>query len=290
MRIRTHGVATAAALALMSACATAPAPASESTTANAELSALRTQQLDQTKRIAELEARLSLLEADARRARDDDTPLRSGDAVRIGPQSVELTSHVSASQEPAVSDDELDGGKRPSLRLYGNSNGTVAAGGGGAKRASLPAIPEVSERLPVVPLPEQRAAKVVRGAAASSEGALPSYRKGLRALQERRYDEALMQFAAFVEQNPRHDLVASALYWRGEALYAKRDYNSASKEFEALLERFPAAARVPDALLKLGLSLRKLGARDQADDAFLRLRTDYPNSQAAEAAAREGST
>jgi tol-pal system protein YbgF len=290
MRIRTHGVATAAALALMSACATAPAPAAESTTANAELSALRAQQLDQTKRIAELEARLSLLEADARRDRDGSSALRSGESVRIGGPAVQLTSQLSAPQEVAASDEDLDDGKRPSLRLYGHGSTSGAASGGGGQRANLAPIPVVNERLPVVPLPEQRAAKALRGSATSPDASVQSYRKGLRALQDRRYDEALSLFAAFVAQNPRHDLVASALYWRGEALYAKRDYTGASKEFEALLERFPAAARVPDALLKLGLSFRKLGALDQADDAFQRLRTNYPNSQAAEAAAREGST
>lgn len=289
MRIRTHGVATAAALALMNACASAPAPSTDSTTASSELSALRTQQSDQTRRIAELEARLSLLEADARRARDDDSPLRSSETVRIGGPAGELTSHAAAPAELAASDEELDGGKRPSLRLYGNAS-QGAAISGGSQRASLPAIPVVNERLPVVPLPEQRAAKALRGAAAPADGGLQQYRKGLRSLQERHFDDALAQFAAFVSQNPRHELVASALYWRGEALYAKRDYSGASREFEALLERFPKAARVPDALLKLGLSFRKLGALDQADDAFQRLRTDYPNSQAAEAAAREGST
>lgn len=295
MRIRTHGVATTAALALMSACASAPVPAATSPTPNAELSALRAQQVDQTRRIGEIEARLSLLEADARRDRDDGgAALRAGASVRIGGPGAEPAPNVATtkevvrstreSAEPAT---EIDEGKRPSLRLYGNSS----SGAGTAQRVSLPTVPEVSERLPVVPLPEQRAAKTLRGAgAASSDGTTEQYRKGLRSLQERRYDDALALFAAFVAEQPRHALVANALYWRAEALYAKREYSAASKAFEALLDRFPAAPRAPDALLKLGLSFRKLGALDQADDVFQRLRTDYPNSQAAAAAAREGST
>jgi tol-pal system protein YbgF len=293
MRIRTHGVATAAALALMSACASAPVQSTAPTTSNAELSALRSQQVDQTRRIAELETRLSLLEADARRARDDSgTSVRSSEAVRIGSVATELPSHAATSPPAAVPDSEedLDGGKRPTLRLYGQSSGSVSPGVG--QRVSLPPVPEVSERLPVVPLPEQRAAKALRatGASSSSEGATEQYRKGLRSLQEQRYDEALAQFATFVAEHPQHELVASALYWRGEALYAKRDYSAASKEFEALLERYPSSQRAPDALLKLGLSFRKLGAPAQADRTFQRLRTDFPNSQAAVAAAREGST
>jgi tol-pal system protein YbgF len=288
MRIRTHGVATAAALALMSACASAPVQSTTATTANVELTALRTQQVEQTRRIAELEARLSLLEADARHARDDSGPsLRTGETLRIGAPASEPTSRSALPQEPAKTEptEDADEGKRPSLRLYGNSSsGTV-------QRASLPPVPVVTERLPVVPLPEQRAAKALRGAgAAAPQVGTEPYRKGLRALQERRYDDALTQFAAFLAEQPRHELAASALYWRGEALYAKREYSAASKEFESLLERYPAAPRAPDALLKLGLSLRKLGAQEQADHAFERLRTDFPHSQAAEAAVREGST
>jgi tol-pal system protein YbgF len=287
MRIRTHGVATAAALALMSACASAPAQSAETTTSNAELKVLRTQQVEQTRRIAELEARLSLLEVDARRARDDSgSNARVGESVRIGGAATELSTHVAAPHE-AVRTEPEDEGKRPSLRLYGNSSG------GSTQRASLPPVPVVNERLPVVPLPEQRAAKSVRGAGASmpsSEGATEPYRRGLRSLQERRYDDALAQFAAFINDQPRHELVASALYWRGEALYAKRDYNAASRELETLLERYPSTSRAPDALLKLGLSYRKLGASERADQALQRLRTDFPTSQAAAVAAREGST
>jgi tol-pal system protein YbgF len=290
MRIRTHGVATAAALALMSACASAPVQSvASTTTANAELTALRTQQLEQTRRIAELEARLALLEADARHVRDDSGPsLRTGETLRIGAPASEPTSRAAPPQEPArpESTEDADEGKRPSLRLYGNSSS-----GGTVQRASLPAVPVVNERLPVAPLPEQRAAKTLRGTgAAAPEGGTEPYRKGLRALQERRYDDALTQFAAFLAEHPRHEMAASALYWRGEALYAKREYSAARKEFETLLERYPGAPRTPDALLKLGLSLRKLGDREQADQALERLRTDFPHSQAAEAAVGEGST
>lgn len=287
MRIRTHGVATAAALALMSACASAPVQSSP-TVPSAELSALRNQHLEQARRIAELEARLSLLEADARRARDDaGAALRAGESVRIGAVAPAPPPSDAGRSLP---EEELDDGKRPSLRLYGSSS-SASVGGGGTQRASLPPVPVVTERLPVVPLPEQRAAKALRGSvAAPVEGGTEPYRKGLRALQERRYDDALTQFTAFVAEHPRHELAASALYWRGEAFYAKREYGAASKEFEALIERYPSAPRAPDALLKLGLSYQKLGAQQQADHAFERLRKDFPHSQAAEAAAREGST
>lgn len=305
MRIRTHAVAIAAPLAAASrlvlvvvtgACASTTAQAPESL-ANHELAALRQQQGEQTRRIAELETRLALLESDARNRRDADvSPLRAGESVRLSSSapSTTLTSTAAVSDTVDTRDnDELDSGKRPSLRLYGNGSGSSATPP--TQRVSLPAVPEVSERLAVVPLPEQRA-RAARNAAppssppAADSGAREQYRRGLRALQDRRFEDALAQFSAFVSEHPQHELVASALYWRCEAHYAARDYSAASRELESLIARFPSAQHTPDALLKLGLSLRKLGAQAKADAAFQRLRTDYPNSQAARTAAREGST
>lgn len=285
MRIRTQGVVTAstATLVLLGACASTTSQAPDNVN-NTELSALRTQQQEQTRRIAELETRLALLEADARQSRDaDPSPAKAGESVHIGGAPT-LTNAVSTD----APDEEIDNSKRPSLRLYGSNAAP-------APRAPLAAVPVVSERLPVVPLPEQRAAKALRASSAASTpaedtSAREQYRKGLRALQDRRFEDALAQFSAFVSEHPQHELAASALYWRCEAHYAKRDYSSASKELETWVERYPSASHAPDALLKLGLSLRKLGAEAKADAAFQRLRTNYPNSQAAQAAAREGST
>lgn len=291
-------------MSLVSACASVPSPqpAAAKPGANAELAALRAQHVEQTQRIAELEARLSLLEADARRERDStaSATLRGGESVRIGAHASrdvalssssvagsDLASRDALAEAEAEQTNDDDDGKRPSLRLYGSERSTAPKGRRTSDGGDLPAVPAVSERLPVVPLPEQRAGKALRGPAPE---AIDQYRSGLRSLQARHFDDALEAFGAFVSQQPTHALVPSALYWRGEAHYALRDYKGARKEFEGLLARFPAADRAPDALLKLGLSLRKLGAGKQANAIFERLRKEHPNSQAAQAAAREGST
>jgi tol-pal system protein YbgF len=195
-----------------------------------------------------------------------------------------------AAQESADADSDIveSEGKRPSLRLYGSERSTATTP---RTAASLPTVPVVSERLPVVPLPEQRAGKALREEAppAGDQG-LILYRKALRSLRERSFDSAIESFSRFVDDNPTDALLPSALYWRGEAHYAKRDYAAARREFDAMMARFPEAEHAPDALFKLGLALQKLGDAAQAKQAFQRLRKDYPNSQAAQAAAREGST
>jgi tol-pal system protein YbgF len=290
MQPRIHGVVFAALLAFASGCASVPVSTEHESADADELKALRVGQEQQLRRIGELEARLALLEADARRARDDGgSTLRTGETVRITSESApaRAPSQELADTEPP-SDLAESEGKRPSLRLYGSERTTAPTS---RTAASLPAVPVVTERLPVVPLPEQRAAKALREETPpAGDQALVQYRKALRSLRERSFDSAIETFSRFVDDNPTHELLPSALYWRGEAHYAKRDYAAARREFDAMMARFPEAEHAPDALFKLGLALQKLGHVAQAKQAFQRLRTDYPNSQAAQTAAREGST
>ena len=303
MRNRTQRVLWAASLALTYSCATSQAPGRKPTAANTELTSLQARQGEQDHRIAELEARIALLEADARQDRSgSDGPVRSGESVRIGGEHASTMTSGAAAAEPLAREDaarELDDArmaKRPKLRLYGKGEG--GRGSAEAGSAALPLVPVVSETLPVAPLPEQRAAGLRSPTAAASpaaeggsgEAGLARYRAALRLLRERHFAEAAQAFGTFIEEQPSHELVASAFYWRGEAHYARRDYVAARAEFEALLARFPRADKASDALLKLALCYRQLGAQDKAKDALRRLRADYPNSQAASTAAREGST
>ena len=293
-------------------------------------------QTEQARRIEELETRIALLEADARAARggSGEATSRGGETIRIGG---ELTSAPAAARSTGWGDETIDAeesnGKRPRLRLYGQkgevrevpvrpgSARNVESGAPGQRdrplsaadsvpRANMPSVPTVSETLPVVPLPEQRAAQLRAAAAPSGNVPEPaaespreaagleyarqhpvtSYRAALRLLRERRFEQAIDAFGMFIVANPQHALAANALYWRGEAHYAKREYAPALADFEGLMQRFPRAEKAADALLKTALCLRQLGSEDKARDVFRRLRTDYPNSQAASMAAREGST
>lgn len=71
------------------------------------------------------------------------------------------------------------------------------------------------------------------------------------------------------------------MYWRGEAYYAKNDFGRAAQEFEAVVARFSTGAKVPDAMLKLGMCHERLGDVARAREDFQRLRNEYPRSSAA---------
>jgi tol-pal system protein YbgF len=255
---------------------------------------------EQQKRIAELESRLALLEAEARAKRGSQAPVRSMDTIRIGsPATVqarepkrERTADLSLEEElrgeEAYSEpgDEATSRRREptrTLRLYGKP---------AAREGDAMALPMADVgALPVVPLPEDRAKVVADGSLSSSEGAsLDDYRSGLRAMRERRFDDAIIGFDAFLMKHPRHALEEKAMYWRAEARYAKREYEPARAEFDALLSRFPGSDKVADVLLKLGLCMQHLGDAKAAEGYFRRVRESYPSSQAAVIATREGST
>jgi len=285
-RIRARCAGWAIALMATSSCAAASETAKPSRDGTGALSTLHARQAQQAARLEELEARISLLEAEARKLRGgQEREQRSEESVRIGG----AREPVALSPDP--DEDELkDGsaGQRTQLRLYGRN--------AGSSRAELPSVPVVSETLPVAPLPSQRAASEQLRAgsaareAASREAELEHYREGLRCLRERRFEAAVAAFDAFIAQEPRQPLVPNALYWRGEAHYAQRQYAQARDEFEDVLARYPRSEKAADALLKLALCFRQLGSEEQARSAFRRLRTEYPNSQAATIAAREGAT
>lgn len=292
MRIRTQRVLLAATLAASWSCAAQQHPSEHASDDAVALANMRDKQAEQARRIEELESRIALLEADARSKRAaDGGGARAADTIRIGAPA--LTASHAESVAPVSDGGEEEaarGVKRPHLRLYGSkSNGEYEKPA--TDRDVLPVVPSVDETLPVVPLPEQRAAQLRASAAPSgAEAGIIAYRAALKLLRERQYDQAITAFADFMAQHPRNGLVGNALYWRGEAHYAKREYEPALADFEALLARDPRGDKAADALLRSALCLRKLGSEDKAREALRRLRSDFPNSQAATLAAREGST
>jgi tol-pal system protein YbgF len=284
MRIRTQS----AVWLLSCACASSVPVREADKTPALETHELFARQTDQARQITELEARIALLESEARQAREaaTSTSTHAPDAIRIG-RNAETTTQPAAAPaltEIASADREPTGNHRiPSYRLYGHPSAKSAD--------ALAPVPVVDETLPVAPLPETRAKRLPPSAAeAGAPDATADYRAALRMLNERRYDEALGAFSAFLSDHPDHPLFPKALYWRGETRYAKRDYAQALSDFEGLLTRFPDNDKAPDALLKAALCSRHLGAEDKAQSYFHRLRATYPNSQAASIASREGST
>jgi tol-pal system protein YbgF len=100
-------------------------------------------------------------------------------------------------------------------------------------------------------------------------------------LTQRQYEQAEMGFRRFLQSNPRDRLVPEASYWLGETYLQRSRYREAAEQFLTISTDHPGAAKAPDALLKLGVALNGLGARDRACAVFAELDRKYPQASPA---------
>lgn len=280
MRSTVFVCSTLALAGCAGAARSAPGPASaDEASASSVVEALQRETEDQARRIAELEARLALLENEAREYRQH-TPAKPSQTVRIG------------SGRDAKHDDRDERARsRPVsvVRLHEREFAPAAD-----EPLVLPEAPlGVPPTLAVVPLPHERAGEALGSEplpGSAGEDARDRYRKALRLLRDRRWDDALAAFSDFLRAHPDHELAASATYWRGEARYAQRRYADALTDFVTVISRFAGSEKSADALFKLGMCQRRLGDEAAAERSFRKLKEQYPSSEAARIASRENAS
>jgi tol-pal system protein YbgF len=95
---------------------------------------------------------------------------------------------------------------------------------------------------------------------------------------QKQYDQAEMGFRRFLQSNPRDKLVPEATFWLGETYLQRSRYREAAEQFLNVSAEHPDTAKAPDALLRLGISLNGLGAKDRACAVFAELDRKYPQA------------
>lgn len=97
-------------------------------------------------------------------------------------------------------------------------------------------------------------------------------------LRQADYARAERALRLFLEANRTDDLAGNAQYWLGETYYVRGDFEQAAVEFLSGYQTYPSSTKGPDNLLKLGLSMARLGQTDGACTALTRLATEYPSA------------
>jgi len=105
--------------------------------------------------------------------------------------------------------------------------------------------------------------------------------------QQKRYKEAAVAFAAFVDKYPQDELTPNAQYWLGEAHYVSQNNAAAMQAFEQVVARFPDSTKAPGALYKIGRLHEAAGQKGEARTSYRKVLDDYPNSPAAGLARRQ---
>ena len=100
-------------------------------------------------------------------------------------------------------------------------------------------------------------------------------------IQQRQFEQAEMGFRSFLQSHPRSKLTADATYWLGESYLQRARYREAAEQFLKITTSYGSSPKGPDSMLKLGVSLRGLGANDQACATFAEVGRKYPSARPA---------
>jgi len=94
------------------------------------------------------------------------------------------------------------------------------------------------------------------------------------------YDLAIQGFTEYVKQFPSTDFTDNAQYWIGESLYGKKQFAEAIEAWNTLFRDYPSSDKLPDARVKKGMALERLGRRSQALVEYRYVVDRFPNSPA----------
>jgi tol-pal system protein YbgF len=181
--------------------------------------------------------------------------------------------------------------KAPGPKILGTMSGTVAAAvpdDGGFQGQVLVPLGSEDGQTAVVQQDGQTAVVQQDGNAApqdsieavslAPESPEALYEHSNESLLRRQFGEAEQGFRGFLDKYPDHNLAGSAQYWLGETYYTQGDYRQAAQNFLAGYKDYPKSRRAPDSLLKLGMSLNKLGQSQQACASFGAVGGQFPNA------------
>jgi tol-pal system protein YbgF len=193
------------------------------------------------------------------------------------------TADLRGSQPAAAPTAELDAGR------FGST--TVTAGSGGDSIGGLiegdqgaPASDSGATSAAASPAPEMAALPPAFGAAtapdadANPAGAKQLYETAYGYLMQRDYQAAQGAFEDFLSRYPQDSLAGNAQYWLGEAHFVRGEYKAAAGSFLKGYQTYAGNPRAADSLLKLAMSLDRLGQKDAACSSFGELSTRFPNA------------
>ena len=101
------------------------------------------------------------------------------------------------------------------------------------------------------------------------------------AFKDGQYEVAEQRFRSYLEKNPKDRLTPEATFYLGESYFRRARAREAAEQYLKVTVDFPRAVRAPEALVKLGLALEKLGAKEQACAAFGEVGRRYPAAASA---------
>jgi tol-pal system protein YbgF len=132
-----------------------------------------------------------------------------------------------------------------------------------------------NDRLPV------NAGAGAGGSQSGDDGSISLYQESLALFNDGDYRGARAGFQRFLDGDSPEDYRDNALYWIGECHFAEGSYTAALAAFERVVREFPDGNKVPDSLLKIGLTHERLNDQRSASEVLRMLVETYPTTEAA---------
>jgi len=99
-------------------------------------------------------------------------------------------------------------------------------------------------------------------------------------LLQKDYATAEVRFENFLKRHPTHTLAGHAQYWLGETFFIRGQFQPAAAAFLKGVKEYGESQKAPDSLLKLAMSLHRMGHKDAACSSFSELATKFPTPPA----------
>jgi tol-pal system protein YbgF len=112
-------------------------------------------------------------------------------------------------------------------------------------------------------------------------GGLELFHEGYSRFSLGDFAGASASFQEFLARHPGHELADNAQFWLGECAFEQKDFSTAAREYARVLESFPFSDRVPEAMLRSGLTLIELGRASEGEKILRDLVEEFPESGAA---------
>ena len=104
------------------------------------------------------------------------------------------------------------------------------------------------------------------------------YDEAYKFLLVQNYGAAEAAFTTFIKNHPNGKLAGNAQYWLGESFYVRGQYKNAADSFLKGYTVYASSPKAPDSLLKLAMSLKRLGQKDAACTTFGELGSRFPRA------------
>lgn len=240
---------------------------------NADI-ALQLRELDAAN--AQLNGRIETLQFQLGQSRDELTRMRSDDQ-EIGRQ---LEAYDGLIEKLTAQIDDLEMRLSQREQVYRISEAQLSANAANAGIGSTSEPQSVVVTGAGVSGPAGTVAAVTPAVQASNlpTEADPLFQDGKSRLLRFDYQGAERSFRSFLEQFGTNPQAGEAQYWLGEVLYQQKSYAESGAAYSDMIRNFPNDARAPDALVKLGRSLRLVGDQTRACAILATLPSRYPDA------------